>query len=80
MAEAHFIRHSARTAVRPPGLQEPELRQGWGSSGATDRPARLTQHMQTEDTDVSVQPLVAALGAVALVLIASALIVLIFAF
>lgn len=80
MADANHIRHSARTAVTPPGAEDPALREGWGSSGQTDRPARLSQHMQTDDTDVTVRPLLGALAAVALVLIAAAVIVVAFAF
>ena len=80
MADANYIRHSARTAVTPPGVEDPALREGWGSSGRTDRPARLSQHMQTDDTDVTVRPLLGALAGVALVLIAAALIVVAFAF
>ena len=79
MANAHYDRHSARTAVTPPSGGEPALREGWGSAG-TDRPARLMQHVQTDDTDVTVRPLMAALVAVALVLIAAGVIVVAFAF
>ena len=80
MADADHMRHSARTAVTPPGARDPALREGWGSGGATDRPDRLTQHMQTEDTRVTVRPLMGALAAVALVLVAAAVIVVAFAF
>ena len=65
--------------MTPPSTGEPALREGWGS-GTSDRSARLMQHTQTDDTDVSLRPLLAALGAVALVLIAAALIVVAFAF
>lgn len=80
MADADYIRHSAKTAVRPPNTQDPALRAGWGSSGATERPARLMEHMQTDDDDVGVRAVVAALAAVGLVLIAAGLIVFAFAF
>ena len=80
MADEPFIRHSAGTAVTPPSTRDPQLREGWGSGGATDRPARLMQHTQTDDTEASVGPLMGALGAIALVLIASAVIVIAFAF
>ena len=79
MANARYDRHSAATAVTPPSSREPGLRQGWGSPGA-QRPARLTQHATTDDPNAAVRPLAAALGGVALVLIATALIVLAFAF
>ncbi len=78
MPEADYTRHSAATAVTPPSTREPSLRQGWGSSGASGRPDRLMQHVQSDEADVG--SLVAALGAVALVLIAAGAMVVAFAF
>ena len=75
MADESYIRHSAGTAVRP-SYQEPALRQGWGEG--TDRPARLTEHAQADEADVG--SLAAVLGAIALVLVATGVIVWAFAF
>ena len=77
MADESYIRHPAATAVRP-AYQEPSLREGWGGSERTNRPARLTQHAQRDDADVG--SLAAVLGAIGLVLVAAALIVWAFAF
>ena len=77
MSDEEFTRHSAATAVRPPSTQDPVLRSGWDSG--TNRPARLHQQMNTDDAD-TVGPLVGALGAIALVLIAAGVIVVLFAF
>ena len=76
MADDSYIRHPAASAVRP-SYHEPALRE-WGGSEGTDRPARVTQHAQADDADVG--SLAAALGAIGLVLVATALIVWAFAF
>ena len=75
MADEGYIRHSAGSAVRP-SYQEPTLRQGWGEG--TDRPARLTQHASADEVDVG--SLGAVLGAIALVLVATGVMVWAFAF
>ena len=77
MADESYIRHPAASAVRP-SYQEPSLRAGWGGSEGTDRPARVTQHASADEVDVG--SLAAVLGAIGLVLIATAVIVWGFAF
>ena len=75
MADESYIRHSAGSAVRP-SYQEPGLREGWGEG--TERPARLTQHASADEVDVG--SLAAVLGVIALVLVATGVIVWAFAF
>ena len=77
MADESQVRQSAGAAVRP-SYQEPALRHGWGTPGSGERPARVTQHAQTDEADVG--SLAAALGGIALVLIATAVMVIAFAF
>ena len=76
MADEGYVRHSAGSAVRP-SYQEPALRK-WGGSEGSNRPAHLTQHASADEVDVG--SLVAALAAIALVLIATGVIVWAFAF
>ena len=78
MADADNRRFFAGTAVTPPSAQPLQLREGWGSEGASERPSRLLQHTATNEADVGTVG--AALGAVALVLIAAAVVVVAFAF
>lgn len=74
MADSSPLRHSAASAVRP-DYQEPTLRSGWERN---ERPERLTELVATDEADVGT--LAAALAGIALVLIATAVMVIAFAF
>ncbi len=76
MADEGYVRHSAGSAVRG-SHREPGLRT-WGGSEGSDRPAHLTQHASADEVDVG--SLVAVLAAIALVLIATGVMVWAFAF
>lgn len=78
MADSRSIQNSGATGVAPSSYSELQLREGWGTQGASDRPDRLTMHTSREEADVGA--LGAALGGVALVLIATLVLVVLFAF
>ena len=78
MADSRPIQNSGATGVAPPSARDPQLREGWGTQGAKDRPDRLLMHTSRDDADVGA--LGAALGGIALVLIATLVLVLLFAF
>ena len=70
------LERSGAVGVNPPSSRPLELREGW----TDQRPDRLLQHASTDDENVGVGAVAAAMGAMALVGIAAFIMVVAFAF